>query len=76
MRRARARDVRARALPRSAWGYAEMTQTAKTLKDLQKGEWSETTAEFELPEKFREASEIQFVLPKGAKLLIDDVLLF
>jgi inosine-uridine nucleoside N-ribohydrolase len=51
-------------------------QVARTLKDLKKGEWAETTVDFELPEKLREASEIHFVLPKGALLLIDDVLLY
>jgi hypothetical protein len=52
------------------------SQPARKLKDLNNGEWAEATVDFELPEKFREASEVRFVLPKGAKLLIDDVLLY
>ncbi len=52
-------------------------QTARTLATLKKGEWTEATVDFvELPEKFRAASEIHFVLPKGARLHIDDVLLY
>jgi hypothetical protein len=47
------------------------------VKDLKKGEWSETTVEFDkVPAKFTEANEIHFVLPKGARLMIDDVLLY
>jgi purine nucleosidase len=47
------------------------------LKDMKKDEWLEHTINFgELAERFRQANEIHFVLPKGAKLHIDDVLLY
>ncbi len=52
-------------------------RTSKTQKELTRGEWAETTIDFDdLPEKFLEASEIFFVLPRGAHLSIDDVLLY
>jgi hypothetical protein len=45
------------------------------LSDLKKGEWAETTAEFPVG-KSRKAREVRFYLPKGAELLLDDVLLY
>jgi hypothetical protein len=69
-----------------------MNRTAKDshfveLKGLKKGEWSETTLDFTAdskrgdgtaakPAKGDKVDEIQFLLPKGATLLVDDVLLY
>jgi purine nucleosidase len=53
------------------------TQTVGLAK-LKTGEWAEATADFG-GEKFRageRVDEIHFVLPKGAGLLVDDVLLY
>jgi len=44
------------------------------LKDLRKGEWAEAIADF--PAGLKSAEEIHFVLPRGAELLVDDVLLY
>ncbi len=50
---------------------------ASTLKELKKDTWAEQVVDFgELGEKTRQADEIHFVLPKGAILLLDDVLLY
>ncbi len=50
------------------------------LKDLKQDEWSETTVDFGpavmKPKKGDKVDEIHFLLPKGAELLIDDVLLY
>ncbi|MBY0522728.1 MAG: nucleoside hydrolase [Gemmataceae bacterium] len=51
------------------------------LKALEKGEWAEVVADFSAdakvkPKKGDRVDEIQFLLPKGADLLIDDVLLY
>jgi hypothetical protein len=45
---------------------------------LAQGQWSETTVEFDAAgrEGLSEVDEIHFVLPKGATLLLDDVLLY
>ncbi|MBI1916848.1 MAG: nucleoside hydrolase [Planctomycetes bacterium] len=45
------------------------------LSDLKKGEWAEKTVEFAVG-KGRRASEVRFLLPKGAELFLDDVLLY
>ncbi len=45
------------------------------LSDLKKGEWAEKTVAFAVG-KGRRASEVRFLLPKGAALLLDDVLLY
>ncbi len=46
------------------------------LKDLKKGEWAEASFETgELGRNHRRVDEIVFVIPKGAVLLLDDVLL-
>src|SRR5262249_35717288 len=45
------------------------------LKDLKTGAWAETTADFTAKSGER-VDEIHFLLPKGAELLIDDVLLY
>jgi inosine-uridine nucleoside N-ribohydrolase len=62
---------------------ALVNRTAKTthtveLKKLKAGEWAEATADFG-GEKLRAGArvdEIHFLLPKGAELLVDDVLLY
>lgn len=47
------------------------------LKEMRKEEWSETTLDFTKQTRVGErVNEIQFLLPKGAELLVDDVLLF
>jgi inosine-uridine nucleoside N-ribohydrolase len=49
------------------------------LNNLKGGEWAEAAAEFTADPKSRRgdrADEIQFLLPKGAELLVDDVLLY
>src|SRR5262249_12300814 len=45
------------------------------LSDLKKSEWAEKTVEFSVG-KGRRASEVRFVLPEGAELMLDDVLLY
>lgn len=44
--------------------------------DCRRGEWAEATVRFEWKEKPPHASAIMFVLPDGAELLVDDVLLY
>jgi inosine-uridine nucleoside N-ribohydrolase len=44
------------------------------LKQLRQGEWSEATVD--LQAGLKSAEEIHFLLPKGAELLVDDVLLY
>jgi inosine-uridine nucleoside N-ribohydrolase len=46
------------------------------LKSLKEGEWAETTVDVPGPKRGDKVDEIQFLLPKGAELLIDDVLLY
>jgi inosine-uridine nucleoside N-ribohydrolase len=51
------------------------------LKDLKKGMWAETTADFmeskgPRPRKGDRVDEIHFLVPRGAELLVDDVLLY
>lgn len=48
------------------------------LKALKKDEWAETTVDFsaDKPRRGDRVDEIQFLLPKGAELLLDDVLLY
>jgi inosine-uridine nucleoside N-ribohydrolase len=69
------------------FGVALMNQTARkqhsiSLKGLKKGEWIETTVDFSRdpgngsPRAGDLVNEIRFVLPRDAKLLVDDVLLF
>jgi inosine-uridine nucleoside N-ribohydrolase len=53
---------------------ANKTYTAE-LKQLKSGAWSEATADFKAKRGDR-MDEIHFLLPKGAELLIDDVLLY
>jgi inosine-uridine nucleoside N-ribohydrolase len=69
-----------------------LNRTAKTthiveLKDLKTGEWAEATADFTAdskrgdgragkPQAGDRVDEVQFLLPKGAELLVDDVLLY
>jgi hypothetical protein len=51
------------------------------LKDLQTGRWAEATADFTAggkggPRRGERVDEVLFLLPKGAELLLDDVLLY
>jgi purine nucleosidase len=47
------------------------------LKDLKKGEWAETLLSIaQRPEKVPQIDAIHFLLPAGASLLLDDVLLY
>ena len=49
------------------------------LKQLKTGEWAEATADFSgeaKPKRGEKVDEIHFLLPKGAVLLVDDVLLY
>jgi purine nucleosidase len=47
------------------------------VKGLRKDEWAETTLDFTKQTRAGErVDEIQFMLPKGAELLVDDVLLY
>jgi inosine-uridine nucleoside N-ribohydrolase len=55
---------------------AKETYTVE-LKELTKGKWAEATADFPADAKRGDrVDEVQFVLPKGAELLVDDVLLY
>ena len=49
---------------------------AVELKQLRKETWAETTVEFTGPSKGDRTDEIRFLLPRGAELLLDDVLLY
>ncbi|HWG47120.1 MAG TPA: nucleoside hydrolase [Gemmataceae bacterium] len=50
---------------------------ALDLKTLRKGEWMETTLDYsKQSRKGERVDEIQFLLPKGAELLVDDLLLY
>ncbi|MBW3543601.1 MAG: hypothetical protein KY476_25400 [Planctomycetes bacterium] len=51
---------------------------AATAADLTKGDWSETSLEFAIPERSRDehVDEIHLAADKGAELLIDDLLLY
>jgi inosine-uridine nucleoside N-ribohydrolase len=46
------------------------------LTGLRQSAWAEATADFGLTRKGDQVDEIRFLLPKGAELLLDDVLLF
>jgi inosine-uridine nucleoside N-ribohydrolase len=48
------------------------------LKSLRKDHWDETTVDFSdsKPRKGDRVDEVRFLLPKGAELLVDDVLLY
>ena len=47
------------------------------VKELKKGEWTETTLDFTKQTRAgQRVDDIQFLLPKGAELLIDDLLLY
>src|SRR5436853_3450475 len=51
------------------------------LKQLKKGEWAEATADFNAgsgkkPRAGDRVDEVHFLLPAGAELLVDDVLLY
>lgn len=51
------------------------------LENLKQGEWAETTLDFDRdsrrqPKKGDRVDEVRFLLPKGAELLLDDVLLY
>jgi inosine-uridine nucleoside N-ribohydrolase len=46
------------------------------LKDLATEKWSEATASFRREKDGDRADEIHFLLPKGAELLVDDLLLY
>jgi hypothetical protein len=47
------------------------------IKTLRKDQWTETTLDFtEKTRAGQRVDEIQFLLPKGAELLVDDVLLY
>jgi inosine-uridine nucleoside N-ribohydrolase len=50
--------------------------TQVELKNLKKGEWAEATVDFSGETHRDRVDEVQFVLPKGAELLLDDVLLY
>jgi inosine-uridine nucleoside N-ribohydrolase len=58
-----------------------LNRTAKssptiTVSGLKKGEWAEATGSFPGMKRGDRVDEMQFLLPKGAVLLIDDVLLY
>jgi hypothetical protein len=60
-----------------------LTRTAKyayavQLKELKKGEWAEAVADFSAggPREGGRVEEVHFLVPKGAELLVDDVLLY
>ena len=44
--------------------------------DLRTGEWAETAIDFSKATTVAPADELRFMIPKGAELLVDDVLLF
>ncbi len=46
------------------------------LRDLERGKWATATARFTKVPNGAEADEIRFALPKGAELLLDDLLLY
>jgi inosine-uridine nucleoside N-ribohydrolase len=53
------------------------TRHALDLKELRKGAWAEATLDFTKQTRAGErVDEIQFLLPKGAELLVDDLLLY
>jgi inosine-uridine nucleoside N-ribohydrolase len=72
-RLAGAQSMRVRLVNRTA----KDTPTVE-LKKLRTGEWAEATAEFPkgTPRAGDRVDEIHFLLPKGAELLVDDVLLY
>jgi hypothetical protein len=49
---------------------------AVELKALKSGEWAEASADFGKSAKGARANEVHFLLPEGAELLVDDVLLY
>ncbi len=54
-------------------------ENAVQLKGLKQDEWAEASVEFkegDAPKKGDKVDEILFLLPKGAELIVDDVLLF
>src|SRR5262249_15353599 len=63
-------------------GFANRTTKVyhdASLKGLKQGEWAETTVNFSVgtpPRSGDRLEQIEFVLPRGAELLIDDVLLY
>jgi inosine-uridine nucleoside N-ribohydrolase len=60
------------ALVNKAKGLNQMVE----LKDLALDKWAESTVRFTRQKDTDSADEIHFVLPKGAELLIDDLLLY
>jgi len=58
--------------------HQKQVLTTAQLKKLKIGEWAEATVEFidGGPSAGDKVDEIEFLLPKGAELLIDDVLLY
>jgi inosine-uridine nucleoside N-ribohydrolase len=55
---------------------AAKERRAVELKALKTGEWAQATADFGKSAKGARADEVQFLLPKGTELLVDDVLLY
>jgi hypothetical protein len=51
------------------------TRTA-SLRALKEGVWAEATADFGKARPGEGVEEVRFRLPKGAELLVDDVLLY
>jgi hypothetical protein len=57
-------------------GAGKETREAE-LKGLKTGRWAQATAEFPAGKRAgRKADEVHFLLPRGAELLVDDVLLY
>jgi hypothetical protein len=49
---------------------------AVELTGLKPSAWAEATADFGRTRKGDKVDEVRFLLPKGAELLVDDVLLY
>jgi hypothetical protein len=48
----------------------------RPLKGLKKGEWADAAVDFGKARAGEKAEEVRFLLPEGAELLVDDVLLY
>ena len=56
------------------WSAKQKSNAWIWLRGLKKGEWAEATADFGTLKGA--IDEVQFALPKGAELLVDDVLFY
>jgi hypothetical protein len=74
-------NLRVRLLGPESNGRESKVDCTATLERLEQDEWSRATVDFsaavgEKPQSGSLVNEVQFLLPKGAELLLDDFLLF